>query len=85
MPTTIGRNRRQYVINIRDEYTDCRKYNPITGEMDCCNPDDAWELLLAEENKSARLVENDDKSAYTIRFKDDLYELRKPGTRATGE
>lgn len=78
MPTTIGRNRRQYVINVQAEYTECRKYNSATGKMDRCNPEEAWELLLAEENKAARLVENDDKSAYTIRFKDDLYELRKP-------
>jgi hypothetical protein len=76
MPTTIGRNRRQYVINVRTEYTECRRYNPVTGEMDRCDSDEAWQLLDA--NRNARLIENDDQTAYTITHRSDLYELRKP-------
>lgn len=77
MPTTIGRNRRQYVINIRNEYTDCRQYNPRTGEMDRVDSEKAWELL--DNDKAARLIEQDDRSAYLIRLGSDFYELRKPG------
>lgn len=76
MPTTIGRNRRQYVINIRDEYTDCRKYNPDTGNTEAAACKDAWSLL--DNNKDARLVEQEDRSYYTIRLGNDFFELRRP-------
>jgi hypothetical protein len=76
MPTTIGRNRRQYVINIRAEYTECTHYNQDTGAMDRCPAEEAWSLL--ENNKSARLIEHDDRDFYTIRLSGDFYELHKP-------
>ena len=78
MPTTIGRNRRQYVLNVRAEYTDCRKYDPVTDKWNRCDEEEAWTVLEAEENKSARLIESDDKSVYTITFRRTVYELRKP-------
>lgn len=76
MPTTIGRNRRQYVINIKDAYTDCRKYNPATGELEASDAGEAWTVL--ENNRDARLIEQDDKVAYTIRLGNDFFELRRP-------
>jgi hypothetical protein len=80
MPTTIGRNRRQFVINVRDSFTECRRYNQTTGKMDACNPDEAWDLL--ERAKNARLVEADDQRSYTIRLGSEVYELRQPEPRA---
>jgi hypothetical protein len=76
MPTTIGRNRRQYVINIRDAYTDCRKYDSASGTTKPAKCADAWALL--DGDKSARLIENDDRTIYMIRLGNDFYELRKP-------
>jgi hypothetical protein len=78
MPTTIGRNRRQYVINIRTEYTECRRYDQDSGEMVPAPAEDAWALL--DRDKGARLFESDDRTVYTIRLGNDFYELRKPRT-----
>lgn len=78
MPTTIGRNRRQYLINVQTEFTECHRYNPETGKMDACNPEEAWDLLLDMDNKAARLIESDSRDFYTIRAGNQVYELRKP-------
>lgn len=76
MPTTIGRNRRQLLINIRNEYTECWRRNPATGTLDRCSEQEAWELLATD--KRARLLESDDRTHYTIRNSTDHYELYKP-------
>jgi hypothetical protein len=76
MPTTIGRNRRQYVINVKEAFTACLHYNPETGEMDPVPASEAWDLL--ERAKNARLLESDDQKSYTIRLGNDFYELRQP-------
>lgn len=82
MPTTIGRNRRQYVINVKSEYTECRKLNPDTGKMDRCDGSEAWAVLEDDGHRSARLIEDDDRTVYTIRYRELLFELRKPSSRA---
>lgn len=78
--TIIGRNRRQYVINIKADYTVCHRYNPATGRMEAADPADAWTVL--ENNRSARLVEQDQQAAYTvIRIGSnafDFFDLRRP-------
>lgn len=76
MPTTIGRNRRQYVNNIRDAYTEVRKYNAATGDLDPADPADAWDIL--DNNRDARLIEQEDRVSYTIRLGNDFFELRRP-------
>lgn len=80
MPT-VGRNRRQYVANIQALFTECRRYNPQTGDMELCEADEAWDLLLSEGNRRARLSENDDKTICTISNQDTWYELRRPADR----
>jgi hypothetical protein len=77
MPT-IGRNRRQYVANVKALFTDCHRYNTQTGEMDACPASEAWDLLLSEDNKKARLIENEDGTIYTISNQYTWYELRRP-------
>jgi hypothetical protein len=73
---TIGRNRRQYIRNVRDTYTECRRYDPASGEMVRAEADDAWTFL--EINKDARLIEHEGRRSYTIRLGEDFFELRKP-------
>lgn len=76
MPTTIGRNRRQYINNIRVAYTEARKYNATTGEMDSVDAAEAWVAL--DHNRDARLIEQKDRVSYTIRLGNDFFELRRP-------
>lgn len=77
MPT-IGRNRRQYLANVKALYTECLRFNHRTGTREPCDPDAAWDLLLSTANKRARLTENDDKTIYTISDPYMCYELRRP-------
>lgn len=79
MPTTIGRNRRQYVINVRAEYTVCQKYDPELAEWSPVDPAEAWSVL--ETHRSARLVQADDQDAYMIVLGRETYELRKAPLR----
>lgn len=76
MPTTIGRNRRQYVNNIRDAYTECRKYNPESGELEPADAAEAWTML--DHYRDARLIEHEHRAVYTIRHGEDFFELRRP-------
>lgn len=76
MPTTIGRNRRQYVINVRTQYTECHRYDPTSGSMVVVPCDEAWALLASD--RRARLIENDGRVSYIIRLGRKFYELRKP-------
>lgn len=76
MPVTIGRNRRQYVINIKNDYTQCLRYSGDTGEATAADSAEAWNML--ESHRDARLIESDDRSVYTIRLGKDYFELRRP-------
>jgi hypothetical protein len=63
------------VINIRTEYTECRKYDPDTDSWVRVEPEEAWRVLSYQK---ARLIEEDDRDTYTIRCNKWLYKLRKP-------
>jgi hypothetical protein len=76
MPITIGRNRRQYVINVRDAYTVCERYDPETDSWETVDPEEAWHML--DTRKDARLVEQDDKKSYWITVQNQRYVLWKP-------
>jgi hypothetical protein len=78
MPVTVGRNRRQYVVNIKSAYTAVRRYNPATGDLEPVESAEAWEVL--ENNREARLIEEDGRTSYTIRLGNDFFELRRPST-----
>lgn len=75
MPTTIGRNRRQYMINIKAEFTRCLKHDPETDTWVTADPSEAWDVLALQK---ARLIEDDDRRSYTIRHGTQVYMLTKP-------
>lgn len=78
MPTTIGRNRRQYVINVRNTYTRCERYDAATQTWETVDSGQAWKLL--DDHRAARLMEEDDKESYSIVLRNEWYLLKKPSS-----
>jgi hypothetical protein len=67
------------MLKVKEEFTVCRRYDDISGELVPADAETAWNQLATRDR--ARLVEFDGGDNYTIRISPDhFYKMTRPAT-----